>query len=142
MVEQNLQVSRTISDDLMTRALILGLEQITQYGLLYREAINTFKNKHFEDRSQVCEFKLNIFSALYSPLYPSKVMYFTHYMIAIVNNCLHAMELAQQMRSRNGNRNDQSSAYSKIVQNFENLARTYEVSLYCLFSDNSFLLIV
>lgn len=35
------------------RALILGLEQITQYGEMYREAINLFKNKHFEDRSQV-----------------------------------------------------------------------------------------
>lgn len=54
MVEQNLSVSRTISDGLMTRALILGLEQITQYGEMYREAINLFKNKHFEDRSQVC----------------------------------------------------------------------------------------
>ncbi len=53
MVEQNLQVSRTISDGLMMRALVLGLEQIIQYGLLYREAINIFKNKHFEDRSQV-----------------------------------------------------------------------------------------
>ena len=53
MVEQNLQVSRTISDELMMRALNLGLEQITQYGVLYREAINHFKNKHFEDRSQV-----------------------------------------------------------------------------------------
>jgi hypothetical protein len=53
MVEQNLSVSRTISNELMMRALILGLEQITQYGEMYREAINLFKNKHFEDRSQV-----------------------------------------------------------------------------------------
>lgn len=53
MVEQNLSVSQTISDDLMLRALNLGLEQIIQYGLLYRDAINVFKTKHFEDRSQV-----------------------------------------------------------------------------------------
>jgi len=37
----------------MLRALNLGLEQIIQYGLLYRDAINVFKTKHFEDRSQV-----------------------------------------------------------------------------------------
>lgn len=54
MVEQNLSVSRTVSDELMLRALNLGLEQITQYGVLYREAINGYKTKHFEDRSQVC----------------------------------------------------------------------------------------
>ena len=53
MVEQNLSVSQTISDDLMFRALNLGLEQIVQYGLLYRDAINDFKTKHFQDRSQV-----------------------------------------------------------------------------------------
>ena len=57
MVEENLKViSTTISEALMLRALNLGLEQITQYGLLYREAINQFKTKHFEDRSQVFLF--------------------------------------------------------------------------------------
>nr|SVE73459.1 EOG090X03GO [Daphnia atkinsoni] len=105
MVEQNLSVSRTISDELMTRALVLGLEQITQYGEMYREAINLFKNKHFEDRSQV--------------------PYFTHYMIAIINNCLHAMELAQEMKTRNGSRCDQSAA-SPVFNKFENLGVTYE----------------
>lgn len=53
MVEENLQVSKTISDQLMQRALKLGLEQIIQYGLVYRDAIIAFKSKHFEDRSQV-----------------------------------------------------------------------------------------
>nr|CAH0107998.1 unnamed protein product [Daphnia galeata] len=101
MVEQNLSVSCTISNGLMMRALILGLEQIAQYGEMYREAINLFKNKHFEDRSQV--------------------PYFTHYMIAIINNCLHAMELSQQMRNRNGNK-DSSLLFNK----FEILSQTYD----------------
>nr|CAG4639889.1 EOG090X03GO [Daphnia pulex]SVE84774.1 EOG090X03GO [Daphnia pulex] len=105
MVEQNLSVSRTISNELMMRALILGLEQITQYGEMYREAINLFKNKHFEDRSQV--------------------PYFTHYMIAIINNCLHAMELSQQMRTRNGNKGDQSGT-SSFFNKFEILSQTYD----------------
>lgn len=54
MVEQNIQVSQTISEELMLRALILGLEQIAQYGVLYRNGIIAFKTKHFDDRSQVC----------------------------------------------------------------------------------------
>nr|SVE76290.1 EOG090X03GO [Daphnia longispina] len=101
MVEQNLSVSRTISNGLMMRALILGLEQIAQYGEMYREAINLFKNKHFEDRSQV--------------------PYFTHYMIAIINNCLHAMELSQQMRNRNGNKDT-----TLIFNKSEILSQTYD----------------
>ena len=110
MVDQNLQVSQTISDDLMQRALKLGLEQIIQYGLLYRDALVTFKTKHFEDRSQV--------------------PYFTHYMIAIVNNCLHIMELAQQMRARylkSSTTGDMSVSGNASAQSFDSLLKTYEV---------------
>ncbi|XP_047102753.1 exocyst complex component 3 isoform X1 [Schistocerca piceifrons] len=78
MIDQNLQVTRTISQDLTFRALILSMEQVTQYGKMYGEAIVEFKKKHFEDRSQM--------------------PYFTQYMITIVNNCLHFVELAQQMK--------------------------------------------
>ena len=53
MVEQNLEVSRTVSDNLMMHALVLGLEQITQFGLLYREATNTFANEQLKYRTQV-----------------------------------------------------------------------------------------
>nr|CAG4642395.1 EOG090X03GO [Evadne anonyx] len=102
MVEQNLQVSKTVSDDLMMRALNLGLEQIIQYGLLYRDAIILFKSKHFEDRSLV--------------------LYFTHYMIAIVNNCFHIMELAKQMRTRYLNTGENK----QIANSFESLLMTYE----------------
>ncbi|KAL1139339.1 hypothetical protein AAG570_006325 [Ranatra chinensis] len=78
MIDQNLQVTKTISQDLTDKALILSMEQVTQYGRLYRDAIITFKTRHFEDRS--------------------KVLYFTHYMITIVNNCIRFVELAQQMK--------------------------------------------
>nr|CAG4640730.1 EOG090X03GO [Eulimnadia texana] len=105
MVEQNLQVSQTISDDLMYRSLKLGLEQIIQYGLLYRDAIVAFKTKHFEDRSQV--------------------PYFTHYMIATVNNCLSFMELAQQMKLRYG-KGENPVRETEITRNVETLLQTYE----------------
>jgi len=75
MIDQNLQVTRTISQDLTFKALLLSMEQVTKYGEMYRAAIVEFKIRHFEDRS--------------------KVHYFTHYMITIVNNCLQFAELAQ-----------------------------------------------
>lgn len=55
-----------------------------------------------------------------------QVPYFTHYMIAIINNCLHAMELVQEMKTRNGSRCDQSGS-SAVLNKFENLAVTYDV---------------
>lgn len=78
MIDQNLQVTRTISQDLTFKALLLSIDQVTQYGKMYRDAIIEFKIRHFEDRS--------------------KVPYFTHYMITIVNNCLQFVELAQLMK--------------------------------------------
>ncbi|XP_067000156.2 exocyst complex component 3 [Anabrus simplex] len=78
MIDQNLHVTKTICQDLTFKALLLSMDQVTQYGKLYREAILEFKIRHFEDRSQ-CP-------------------YFTHYMITIINNCLRFTELAQQMK--------------------------------------------
>ncbi|KAK0175117.1 hypothetical protein PV327_008896 [Microctonus hyperodae] len=78
MIDQNLQVTKTISCDLTAKALIVCIEQVTKYGYMYRQAILEFKAKHFDDRSQV--------------------PYFTHHMITVVNNCLQYIELAQQMK--------------------------------------------
>ncbi|KAM0733533.1 Exocyst complex component 3 [Formica fusca] len=78
MIDQNLQVAKTISPDLTAQALVLCIEQVTKYGNMYRQAILEFKTKHFEDRSQV--------------------PYFTHHMITIVNNCMQFNKLAQQMK--------------------------------------------
>uniref|UniRef100_A0A146ME14 Exocyst complex component 3 n=2 Tax=Lygus hesperus TaxID=30085 RepID=A0A146ME14_LYGHE len=78
MIDQNLQVTKTIGQDLTDEALILSMKQVKQYGHLYREAIAGFKIRHFEDRSQ-------------QP-------YFTHYMITIVNNCILFVELTQQLK--------------------------------------------
>lgn len=80
MIDQNLVVTKTISQELTHRALLLSMDQVTQYGRLYRNAIISFKSRHFEDRSQV--------------------PFFTHYMITIVNNCLRFVELAQQLKAQ------------------------------------------
>ncbi|KAG8234436.1 hypothetical protein J437_LFUL014182 [Ladona fulva] len=104
MVDQNLQVTQTISEELTFKALILSMEQVTKYGLMYREAIIAFKCRHFEDRSQV--------------------PYFTHYVITIVNNCLEFVELAQQMKKLYWKAGYHDNAGA---QKFEILLSTFQV---------------
>lgn len=95
-----------ISQELTHQALLLSMDQVTQYGRLYRSAIITFKIRHFEDRSQV--------------------PFFTHYMITIVNNCLRFVELAQQLKAqywRPGVHDRDSSAKLEL------LLSTFQVSI-------------
>ncbi|XP_014281696.1 exocyst complex component 3 [Halyomorpha halys] len=105
MIDQNLQVTKTIGQDLTDKALILSMKQVKQYGHLYRNAIVEFKTRHFEDRSQV--------------------LYFTHYMITIVNNCMLFVELAQQMKQhywRSDLTNNESSViFSSLLKTFQDL---------------------
>lgn len=102
MIDQNLQVTKTISSNLTAQALILCIEQVTKYGFMYRQAILEFKSKHFEDRS--------------------RVPYFTHHMITIVNNCLQFTELAQQIKQIYWVPNTSGDATIK----FENLLGHYQ----------------
>lgn len=53
MIDQNLEVTKTISQELTYKALVLSLEQVIKYAEIYGEAVVEFKNKHFEDRSKV-----------------------------------------------------------------------------------------
>jgi len=80
MVDQNLQVAKSVSDELALNVLSVSLSQMTKFGDMYREAIVVYKGQHFQDRSMI--------------------RYFTHYMIAIVNNCGTIGELAKQTRDR------------------------------------------
>ncbi|XP_057336506.1 exocyst complex component 3 [Microplitis mediator] len=102
MIDQNLQVTKTISTDLTAKALVVCIEQVNKYGLMYRQAIMEFKAKHFDDRSQV--------------------PYFTHHMITVVNNCLQYVELAQQMKQLYWVTNATTDAAVK----FENLLANYQ----------------
>ncbi|XP_048480752.1 exocyst complex component 3 [Plutella xylostella] len=80
MIDQNLQVTETISKEITFKALILSIEQVTRYGKMYRQGVIQFKNSHFADRSRVA--------------------YFTHHMITIVNNSSLMVRLAQQTQAR------------------------------------------
>ena len=104
MIGQNLQVTKTISIDLTSKALVLCIEQVIKYGFKYRQAILEFKNRHFDDRSQV--------------------PYFTHHMITIVNNCMQFIELAQQLKQLywilNTN-NDIAIKFEELINNYQYL---------------------
>merc|ERR1719474_2230205 len=80
MVDENLQVSATISQELVYKVLILGIEQVTHFGQLYKNAIIEFKADYFSDRKRFSQF--------------------TRYMIAIINNCDRFEELSQDMKER------------------------------------------
>ncbi|XP_073949310.1 exocyst complex component Sec6 [Choristoneura fumiferana] len=80
MIDQNLQVTETISKEITFKALMLSIEQVTRYGNMYREGVLQFKNSHFADRS--------------------RVVYFTHHMITIVNNSEQFVRLAQHTQAR------------------------------------------
>ncbi|KAJ2942695.1 hypothetical protein O0L34_g2165 [Tuta absoluta] len=80
MIDQNLQVTETISKEITFKALVLAIEQVTRYGNMYREGVIQFKNSHFADRS--------------------RLPYFTHHMITIVNNSEQMARLAQQTQAR------------------------------------------
>jgi len=104
MIDQNLQVTKTVSQDLTHKALLLSVDSVSLYGLSYKDAVIEFKKKHFEDRS--------------------KVPFFTHCIITVLNNCLQFIELALEMKQHywSSDFKDQSStAYEKLIKTFRNL---------------------
>lgn len=104
MIDQNLQVTKTISEHLTHKALLLSIDSVSLYGMSYKEAVVEFKKKHFEDRS--------------------KVPFFTHCIITVLNNCLQFIELALEMKQHYWSsdfKDQSSSAYEKLVKTFQNL---------------------
>lgn len=103
MIDQHLQVTNTIKQDLTFNALVLSIQQVTLYGQKYRLAIIEFKDKHFKDRSQV--------------------PFFTQHIITIVNNCQQIMELAQQIKQIYWpkTRTEHYEDFEKLLQTFQAL---------------------
>lgn len=102
MIDQNLQVTKTVSQDLTHKALLLSVDSVNLFGMSYKEAVIEFKKKHFEDRS--------------------KVPFFTHCIITVLNNCLQFIELAIEMKQHYWNsdfKNHSSTAYEKLIKSFQ-----------------------
>jgi exocyst complex component 3 len=117
MIDQHLQVTNTIKQELTFDALVLSIQQVTMYGHKYRTAIIDFKDRHFKDRSQ-------------NP-------YFTQHIITIVNNCQQITELASQIKQLYWpkTRTDHYEDFEKLIQTF--LALRDETVSYLL--DEAFL---
>lgn len=114
MIDQHLQVTNTIKQELTFDALILSFQQVTLYGQKYRLAIIDFKDKHFKDRSQV--------------------PFFTQHIITIVNNCQQIIELSQQIKQiywPTKIRTDRHyEEFDKLIQTFQALRD--ETAIYLL----------
>lgn len=117
MIDQHLQVTNTIKQELTFDALVLSIQQVTMYGQEYRTAIIEFKKRHFIDRSQ-------------NP-------YFTQHIITIVNNCQQITELASQLKQLYWpkTRTDHYEDFEKLIHSF--LALRDETASYLL--DEAFL---
>lgn len=108
MIDQHLQVTNTINSELTFKALVLSIQQVTRYGVIYRQGIVDFKDSHFKDRSQK--------------------RFFTQQIITIVNNCQQIMELAQQIKQLYW-----PKSRTEHYQEFEKLLTTYQVRLSLFF---------
>uniref|UniRef100_A0A8D8Y795 Exocyst complex component 3 n=1 Tax=Cacopsylla melanoneura TaxID=428564 RepID=A0A8D8Y795_9HEMI len=106
MIDQNLQLTKDISQELTERVLLLSVEHVTEYGKISKDALRELKQDHFKDRS--------------------KMVYFTHFMIATLNNCLKFVELAHQMKQTfwkrsELHRGEASTKFEALLKVFEEL---------------------
>ena len=93
--------------ELVYKVLLLGIEQVSDFGRLYKTAIIEFKTEYFADRKRFGQY--------------------TRYMIAIINNCDRFEELSQDMKERwwkAGHHESQSGGTVKLEH--EQLLKTYQ----------------
>ena len=109
MIDENLQVANTISPEMTSKVLVLSLGQGVKFSRDYRDAIVDYKSKYFRDRTTV--------------------LYFTRYMIAIINNCELFEELGQELRSRwwkpGQHDNEVTAKFEQLLDQFKNLKVNY-----------------
>lgn len=108
MVDQHLHVAKTVGPDLVRKVLKIGLGQTTNFVAQYMDAVTTFKEQHFEDRSVR--------------------KYFTHYVIAVANNSCQFQQLFKKsyqdccgMESVIVADNDLSQVYHRLDQSLTRL---------------------
>ncbi|XP_078678551.1 exocyst complex component 3-like [Branchiostoma floridae x Branchiostoma belcheri] len=94
IIWEHLEVAALVSPRLKLRVVDLLLECVLRFTEQYQEAITTYKTTHFEDRSGS--------------------LFFTAYMIAIINNCLAFKEYTQQLKTKHLAADENQSRESKI----------------------------
>ncbi|PIK38860.1 putative exocyst complex component 3 [Apostichopus japonicus] len=80
MIEQNLQVSKQMNEDLTSKVVLICVEELQTFVATYRETIQEYKQEHLADRN-----------------FPP---YFFQYMVAIANNFHIFVDYCQQLERR------------------------------------------
>ncbi|KAM8711410.1 hypothetical protein ACLKA7_000533 [Drosophila subpalustris] len=103
MIDQHLQVTNTIHQELTFKALVMSIQQVEIFGQTYLKNVIELKEHHFRNRDQI--------------------KYFTHYIITIVNNSQKMRELAQQMKQLYWpkSRTDHYEDFEKLLGTFQRI---------------------
>lgn len=101
MINQLLQVTETIHSDLTFKALVMSIRQLDIFGQTYLKHVVDLKEHHFRNRDQI--------------------KFFTHHIIAIVNNSQQVLDLAQQLKQKYW-----PNARTEHYEDFEKLLATFQ----------------
>ncbi|XP_061394203.1 exocyst complex component 3-like [Musca vetustissima] len=102
MINQLLQVTETIHSDLTFKALVMSIRQLDIFGQTYLKHVVDLKDHHFRNRDQI--------------------KFFTHHIIAIVNNSQQILDLAQQLKQKYW-----PNARTEHYEDFEKLLETFQL---------------
>ncbi|CAG2118198.1 unnamed protein product, partial [Medioppia subpectinata] len=53
MIDQHLQVARTVTKTLVNRVLIISMDHLSAFAKQYKDAVNKYSKSHFENRNQL-----------------------------------------------------------------------------------------
>ncbi|XP_073846465.1 exocyst complex component 3-like [Musca autumnalis] len=101
MINQLLQVTETIHSDVTFKALVMSIRQLDIFGQTYLKHVVDLKEHHFRNRDQI--------------------KFFTHHIIATVNNSQQILDLAQQLKQKYW-----PNACSEHYGDFEKLLETFQ----------------
>ncbi|RWS07562.1 exocyst complex component 3-like protein, partial [Dinothrombium tinctorium] len=117
MIDQHLQVAKTVNQALINRVLIISMEHLAMFAKQYKDAVYKYSKSHFEDRG------------LYK--------YFTPYMIAVTNNSIAFSDIAWKFRKQyRSSTTDSDKSFENVLNSFEKLREeTTNFLLHELFLD-------
>lgn len=103
MINQLLQVTDTIHSDLTFKALVMSIRQLDLFGQTYLKHVVELKEHHFRNRDQI--------------------KFFTHHIIAIVNNGQQMLDLAHQLKQKYwpNARTEHYECFEKLVETFQRI---------------------
>lgn len=104
MIDQHLQVAKTVNQTLVNKVLIISMEHLATFAKQYHDAVHKHAKNHFEDRRQY--------------------KYFTPYMIAIANNCTSFSDISQKFSQQYRSISNLTDAQAEKV--FDNVLNSFD----------------